>query len=174
MCPRSRAGALARLRRAHAGLVLLLAALARLKNIINASRWLIFTLLIAPAGLGQDSAEPSLAAAVDRAVEEGRLLALGRTGRRERRRAIPFRRRGRAEVLLVVCPRRARVVAAVLRRSFWMLQSSHIICEAREEKRDSNLHCGGVEGLCVGEFLISERLQTRFSSAVSLKRCSVP
>ena len=56
----------------------------------------------------------------------------------------------------------------------WMLQSSHIICEAREEKRDSNLHCGGVEGLCVGEFLISERLQTRFSSAVSLKRCSVP
>ena len=43
-----------------------------------------------------------------------------------------------------------------------MLQSSHIICEAREEKRDSNLHCGGVEGLCVGEFLISERTDAIF------------
>ena len=44
-------------------------------------------------------------------------------------------------------------MAAVLRRSFWMLQSSHIICEAREEKRDSNLHGGGVGGLSVSGFL---------------------
>ena len=103
----------------------------------------------------------------------------GRARRRERCRAIPFRRRGRAievgarEVLFVVRPGRSGVVAAVLRRSFWVLQSSHT-CEAREEKRDSNLHGGGVGGLSVGGFLVSERLQTRFSSAVSAKRNSVP
>ena len=102
---------------------------------------------IDPSGLRHDPAEPALAAAVDGAVEEGRFLPFGRTRRRERCRAITFRRRGRSieirlvtEVLLVVGPRRARVVAAVLRGRLRMLQSSHT-CEAREEDSDSNLHC---------------------------------
>ena len=88
---------------------------------------------IAPALLRHDPAEPALAAAVDGTVEEGRFLPFGRTRSRERRRAISARRRGRireiglvAEILAVVGPRRARIVAAVLRWGFWMPVQSRL------------------------------------------------
>ena len=109
-------------------------------------------LRIPPAGLRRDPTEPALAAAVDGAIEEGRLLALGCAGRSERLRAVSERLRRRAvevraiaEVSLVVGPGRPGVVAAVLRWGLWMLQSSpHEAANAQNRShrlRDTQPHC---------------------------------
>ena len=90
----------------------------------------IVVVRIRPAWLVHDAAEPALATAIHRAINVGRLCSFRLACRLERARAASVSRRqyglrGRAVVVMlvwkmfgVICPERARIIAALLAGSF--------------------------------------------------------